>query len=170
MTPVDVTVAFVAALRLVELAWSRRNERRLRARGGIEVGARHYPLFILLHAGWLVALWLTVPAATEPNAPLIAVFLALQVARVWVIASLGPYWTTRIITVPGAALVRRGPYRWLRHPNYVVVTLEITILPLAFGAWPVAVAFSVFNALLLRHRIGVEEAALAERRGATALD
>jgi methyltransferase len=96
---------------------------------------------------------------------LVAVFAVLQGLRVWVIATLGPYWTTRIITLEGAPLVQGGPYRFVRHPNYWVVVGEIAVLPLAFGAWQVALIFSVLNALLLRYRIGIEEGALTARRG-----
>jgi len=153
----------VAAQRLAELAYARRNESRLRARGAVESGARHYPLFILLHGTWLLAVFLLIPADRAPSWPLLAVFVLLQAARVWVVATLGPYWTTRVLSLPGAPLVRRGPYRWVRHPNYVVVAAEIAVLPLAFDAWAIAIVFSLANALLLRHRIGIEEGALAER-------
>jgi methyltransferase len=157
-------LGFVALQRLAELAWARRNTRRLLAQGGREVGAGHYPLFIVLHAAWLIALLLLVPWTEEPSWPLLAVFLGLQVLRVWVVASLGRFWTTRIITLDDAPVVRRGPYRWLRHPNYWIVAGEIAVLPLAFGAWPVALVFSALNAVLLWHRIGVEDAALQSRR------
>ena len=157
-------VLLVAAQRLAEVAWARRNERRLRALGGMEIGARHYPLFFVLHGSWLATLWLLVPPAAPAVWPLLMIFALLQAARVWVIASLGPYWTTRIISIPDAPLVRRGPFRWLKHPNYMVVTGEIAVLPLAFGAWPVALIFSAANGLLLWHRIRVEDAALAPRR------
>jgi methyltransferase len=153
----------VAAQRLGELVYARRNETRLRARGAVESGASHYPLFILLHGAWLLAVFLLIPADRVPSWPLLALFLLLQAARVWVVATLGPYWTTRVLSLPGAPLVRRGPYRWVRHPNYLIVTAEIAVLPLAFGAWAIAIVFSLANALLLYHRIGVEERALAER-------
>jgi len=153
----------VAAQRLGELVYARRNEARLRDRGAVESGAGHYPLFILLHGAWLLAVFLLIPADRVPSWPLLAVFLLLQAARVWVVATLGPYWTTRVLSLPGAPLVRRGPYRWVRHPNYLIVAAEIAVLPLAFGAWWIAIAFSLANALLLYHRIGVEERALAER-------
>ncbi|HEY9348417.1 MAG TPA: isoprenylcysteine carboxylmethyltransferase family protein [Inquilinus sp.] len=153
----------VAAQRLGELVYARRNEARLRDRGAVESGAGHYPLFILLHGAWLLAVFLLIPADRVPSWPLIALFLLLQAARVWVVATLGPYWTTRVLSLPGAPLVRRGPYRWVRHPNYLIVAAEIAVLPLAFGAWWIAIAFSLANALLLYHRIGVEERALAER-------
>lgn len=153
----------VAAQRLGELVYARRNETRLRARGAVESGASHYPLFILLHGAWLLAVFLLIPADRAPSWPLLAVFVLLQAARVWVVATLGPYWTTRVLSLPGAPLVRRGPYRWVRHPNYLIVTAEIAVLPLAFNAWAIAIVFSLANALLLYHRIGVEERALAER-------
>jgi methyltransferase len=165
MSLVHLILLLVALQRLAELAYARRNEARLRARGGIEFGARHYPLFFAVHGGWLAAM----AVLTPPDAPiswlLIAVFALLQVARIWVVASLGAYWTARIISVPDAPLVRRGPYRWLRHPNYWIVIGEIAVLPAAFGDWAVAAAFSLANAILLWHRIGVENAALERRRG-----
>jgi methyltransferase len=157
-------VLLVSLQRLAEVAWSRRNEQRLRAAGGIEVGAAHYPAFFVLHGSWLAALWLLVPANAPVIWPLLVLFALLQAARLWVITSLGRYWTTRVITVPGAPLVKRGPYRWIKHPNYFVVAGEIAVLPLAFGAWEIAVVFSALNALLLWHRIRVEEQALAPRR------
>jgi methyltransferase len=160
----QLVVVLVALQRLLELLYSRRNERRLLAAGGREVGARHYPLFILLHGGWLAALFLLTPQDAPVIWPLLALFVGLQIGRVWVIVSLGRYWTTRIITLPGAPLVQRGPYRWLRHPNYWIVALEITVLPLAFGQWLIALVFTILNLALLRHRVRIEEAALADRR------
>lgn len=165
MTPLAWLLGFVVLQRLAELALAQHNTRRLLAQGAREVGARHYPLFILLHGSWLVAIALAVPWSTEPSWPLVGLFLVLQALRVWVVASLGRFWTTRIITLEKAPLVRRGPYRWVHHPNYWVVVGEIAVLPLAFGAWHVALAWSVLNALLLRHRIRLENAALAVRAG-----
>jgi len=162
-----IVIALVTLLRLAELAHARRNTARLMARGAIEHGRGHYPVIVALHAGWLAALAALIPPDTPAQWPWLAVFAALQVARVWVIASLGPYWTTRIITLPDAPLVRRGPYRFLRHPNYLVVVGEIAVLPLAFGAWQIALAFSILNALILVWRIRVEQAALASRAAAT---
>lgn len=163
MSLCQILVMLVLAQRLGEVAWARRNERRLRATGAVEIGAGHYPLFFLLHGAWLAALALLVPAEAPVYWPLLALFALLQLGRLWVIATLGRYWTTRIITLPGAPLVRAGPYRWLRHPNYCVVAAEIAVLPLAFGAWQIALVFSVLNALLLRHRIRIEQQALALR-------
>jgi methyltransferase len=156
-------LGLVAGQRLGELVIARRNTKRLLERGGREVGAAHYPLFILLHTAWLASLAVFVPLDREPYLPLQGLYLLLQLGRVWVISSLGPYWTTRIITVDGAPTVRRGPYRFIRHPNYLVVGLEILVLPLAFGAWRIALVFTVLNALLIGYRISVEERALAPR-------
>ncbi len=160
----QLIVLLVALQRLAELALARRNTRRLLANGAREIGAGHYPLFILLHGGWLVALLVLTPADGTIHWRLIAVFALLQAARIWVVASLGPYWTTRILTLPGDTLVRRGPYRLLRHPNYWIVAAEIAVLPLSFGQWPIALAFSLLNAALLGWRIRIEDAALAARR------
>lgn len=157
-------VLLVAVQRIAELVLAKRNTARLLARGGVEIGAGHYPLFVLLHGSWLVALVLLVPADAPVHWPLIGLFVLLQLGRVWVIATLGPYWTTRIISVPGAPLVTGGPFRYVRHPNYLIVTGEIAVLPLAFGAWEIALVYSVLNALLLRHRIAVEDRALSGRR------
>ncbi len=162
-SPLVWILGLVALQRLAELALATFNTRRLLARGAREVGRGHYPLFVALHASWLVAIALIVPVDAQPNWWLIGVFVLLQLTRVWVIATLGPYWTTRVITLDDAPLVRRGPYRFVRHPNYWVVVGEIAVLPLAFGAWPIALIWSLLNAALLRHRIGVETAALADR-------
>ena len=164
MDPVVLVVGLVALQRLGELAYAQRNTARLLTAGAQEAGRRHYPLFILLHGGWLVALLLAVPQGTRPDAILLGLFCLLQLARVWVVASLGRYWTTRIIVPVDAPLVRKGPYRWLRHPNYLIVIGEIAVLPLAFGAWPVAAAFSGLNLVLLAYRIRIEDRALAPRR------
>lgn len=156
-------VLLVAIQRLGELALSRRNTRRLIAAGGRELGAGHYPFLVGVHAGWLLALFVLVPADAPVYPTPIGVFLLLQLARVWVIASLGRYWTTRVIDLPDAPLVRTGPYRWLRHPNYVVVILELAALPLAFGAWPIAAVFSAANLFVLRVRLRAENAVLDGR-------
>lgn len=155
----------VAGQRLGELVIANRNTKALRARGAVEIGAAHYPLIVALHAVWLAMLagWIALNAPTV-NLALLALFACLQAGRLWVLWSLGPYWTTRIITLPGAPLIRRGPYRFLRHPNYLIVVLEIGVLPLVFGAWALAVCFSVLNAAVLYVRIRTEDQALAPRR------
>jgi methyltransferase len=152
-------LGFVTVQRLGELVLARHNTRRLLAMGAVEVGAGHYPAIVALHAAWLAGLW--VLAWDRPvNLAWLAVFAVLQLARVWVIASLGGRWTTRIIVLPGAPLVRRGPYRFLPHPNYLVVAAEIAVLPIAFDLYLYAAVFSVANALVLRHRIRAEARAL----------
>lgn len=158
-------VIAVAVQRVAELLYARRNERRLRAEGAVEFGARHYPLIVGLHAGWLAAL-LFVAADAAIAWPWMGIFGVLQLLRLWVIGSLGRFWTTRVLTLPGAPLVSAGPYRLCRHPNYVVVAAEIAVLPLAFGAWPVALVFSLANLPLLAWRVRVEELALSGRPAA----
>lgn len=163
MTPLAWCLVLVTAQRLAELAVARRNTRGLVAAGAVEHGAGHYGLIVLLHAGWLAALALTVPWGRPPSWPWLALFIAMQPLRLWILASLGRHWTTRIIVLPGAAPVARGPYRWLRHPNYLLVAVEILALPAAFGAWTLALTASLLNAaLLLLVRIPAEERALAE--------
>ncbi len=164
MSALYVILALVACQRLAELVLARRNTRRLLARGGVEVGAGHYPLMVALHAGWLLAMALLIAPSTPLSVPLLTLYGLLQLARLWVQATLGRYWTTRIVIVADAPLIQGGPYRFLRHPNYAVVVAEVAVLPLVFGAWEIAALFSALNLALLRHRIHIEEAALAPRR------
>lgn len=167
MTAAQIILALVLLQRLLELRLARRNTERLLEQGAVEHGASHYPYLVLFHAIWLTTLVLSVPTDAAVNWYWLAVYLALQAARLWVIVSLGPFWTTRIITLPGTTLVRRGPYRYVRHPNYWVVAGEIAVLPLVFGEWIIAVVFSIVHAILIRERIATEEATLAPRRGLT---
>lgn len=165
----DAMIAFVITLRLGELAWSARNARRLLAQGAIEYGQGHYPFIVALHVAWIGALIALVPRAAPAQPVLLAAFALLQLGRAWALASLGARWTTRVMVLPGAPLVRRGPYRWLRHPNYLIVAVEIPLLPLAFGAWQVALAFGLANIGLLAWRIRVENAALTRANPPSAL-
>jgi methyltransferase len=164
-----IGVALVGLQRLLELRLSRRHERLLRARGAVERGREHYSLMITLHVLWLVstlvegtlrgpglAAWWPIP---------LALFLLVQPLRYWAIVSLGENWNTRILVVPGEGLVGRGPYRYLWHPNYVVVAVEIATFPLIFGAWATALVFSILNAALLYVRVREENRALAELAG-----
>jgi methyltransferase len=160
MTIFHAVLALVVLERGGELILAAINTARLRRLGAVEIDAAGYKWFVLLHGAWLTALFATVPAAAPPNWPLIGVFLVLQLGRVWVLLSLGRRWTTRLIVLPGAPLVTSGPYRWLSHPNYLIVIAELAILPLAFAAVAVAVGFSACNALLLARRIRFEHAAL----------
>ena len=169
MTLARWIVLLVALERLGELALAHRNTERLIREGGRTVGDSHYPFMVLLHGGWLCALWFWSDRGGPPIVALLVLYGVLQLARLWVLASLGRYWTTRIVTLPGAPLVRKGPYRFLRHPNYLIVTAEIATLPLALRAWAIALIFSALNAGLILWRIRVEDRALAERRGADRL-
>ena len=157
-------VLAVAVLRAAELVYARHNTKLLLAEGAKEFGRRHYPLFVILHGGWLLALLLGVEGTTEVNIPILGVFGLLLFGRLWVILTLGPYWTTRIISSTEFPLIRNGPYRFLRHPNYWIVTGEVFVLPVSFGAWQIAVIFSVLNAALLRWRVQIENEALALRK------
>lgn len=157
-------VAFLVVQRLFELALARRNTTRLRAEGAVEFGAGHYPVMVLVHAAWLVTLaWLGHDRDLDRG--WLALFVMLQAGRVWVIASLGRRWTTRVLVLPGVFPVARGPYRWVRHPNYFIVGLEIAVVPLALGLPLVALIFTLANAALLVWRIRVENRALTWAAG-----
>lgn len=157
-------ILLVVLQRLFEITLANRNTQRLKAEGAVEIGAAHYPLIVLLHTLWLLAVLWLLPAGLSISWPWLAIFALLQIGRIWVIASLGPYWTTRIISVPGRKLVQRGPYRFVRHPNYLVVAGEILALPMAFHEILVAIFFSLANAAILFWRIREEEKGLAPRR------
>ncbi|MEA1071678.1 isoprenylcysteine carboxyl methyltransferase family protein [Sphingomonas sp. LY160] len=152
-------LGFVTLQRAVELPIARANTARLLAAGGREVAPGHYPLIVLLHAAWLAALWWWAPGRPI-SLVLLTLFVLVEIARIWVLRTIGPRWTTRIIVVPGETLVRRGPYRLVNHPNYAVVVAEIALLPLVFGLWQVALLFSLLNAAILWVRIRAENAAL----------
>ena len=154
-----VILALVTLERVVELWLARRNTQRLLAKGAHEHAAAHYPLIVALHAAWLATLWWL--ARNQTVDPFwLGMFVLLELARLWVLVSLGSRWTTRIITLPQAPLVRRGPYRWIDHPNYWVVIGEIAVLPLVFGLWLVALVFTLLNAAILTVRIREENRAL----------
>lgn len=167
---VTAYLAFLALLgleRLVELRISRRHAAWALARGGVEVGRRHFRVMTLLHGGFLAACAAEVVLLGRPfvpalGGPMLGLALAAQALRYWAIASLGPHWNVRVIVVPGAQAVTRGPYRWLRHPNYLAVALEGVAVPLIHSAWWTALGFSLANAALLAVRIRCEERALAQ--------
>jgi methyltransferase len=164
-----VGVGLVGLQRLLELFYSRRNERRLRARGAIERGAGHYPAIVVLHTLWLLST-LVEGIVRGPEIPgwwplPLAAFLLVQPLRYWAIYSLGMNWNTRVLVLPGSKLVRSGPYRYFPHPNYVVVVVEILTFPLIFGDWITAMVFSLLNAALLYVRIRTEDRALKELAG-----
>ena len=158
-------VGLVAVQRLAEMFHARRNTLCLLAEGGVESGAGHYPLIVGLHVAWLASMLIHVASDTPVHWPFLFAYLILQGFRAWVLVSLGRFWTTRIITVAGLPLVRRGPYRFFRHPNYMVVATEIAVLPLVFGAWEIALVYSVLNGAMMVHRIRVENQALSASPG-----
>ena len=162
MTPLWPHIAilgFVTLQRLSELPVAQANARRLLAAGGHEVAPGHYPLIVALHASWLATLWLLAPGRPI-NLAMLGLFALLQMFRIWTLRTLGERWKTRIIVVPGEKLVARGPYRFVDHPNYVVVVGEIAVLPLVFGLVWVAVGFTILNAAILWVRIRAENSAL----------
>jgi methyltransferase len=155
-----IILLFVTLQRLGELWLSAHNTRRLLAEGGREHGRGHYWLIVAVHVCWLAALWWLAPLRPVDGFWL-ALYVLLQLARIWVLATLGRRWTTRIIVLPEAPLVTSGPYRYVNHPNYWVVIGEIAVLPLVFGLWKVALLFSLLNAAILTVRIREENRALA---------
>lgn len=164
MTIFDLTIAYLIAARLIELLHAQLNTRRLLAAGAVEHGKGHYSLIVTLHILWIAGLLFFVPRETTPDLILLGLFALLQVARIWVIMSLGRFWTTRVLSLPSEPLVRRGPYRFIRHPNYLVVAFEIPVLSGAFHAWGVALGFGLVNLAILYWRIRTENRALAPRR------
>ena len=159
MTWAAVILAVVTLQRIFELLLAQRNTQRLLDRGGGEVAAEHYPLIVLLHTLWLAALWWWGWNASV-NTIWLSLFVVLQVLRIWIIATLGDRWTTRIITVPGETRIRIGPYRFMNHPNYAVVIAEIAVLPLTLGLLTLAIVFSALNAIVMFVRIKAETQAL----------
>ncbi len=156
-------LAFVTLQRLSELIVSRRNTARLIAAGGHEVGAGHYPLIVAVHGLWLAGLWWLAPGH-DIVWPLLGLYVIFQFFRFWILLSLGKRWTTRIIIVPGETLVARGPYKFLKHPNYVLVMAEIACMPAIFGLGWFAFLFTILNAGVLFIRIRAENAALEPLR------
>jgi methyltransferase len=156
-------LGLVTLQRLSELWLAERNRKCLLAKGAVEHGRSHYPLIVAAHGLWLAALWWWAPGRPI-NLPLMCAFILLQAGRLWVLATLGERWTTRIIVLPDAPLVARGPYRFIDHPNYVIVVLEIAVLPLVFGLWEIAALFTLLNAAVLTVRIGAENRALRSLR------
>jgi methyltransferase len=164
MSLFHLVLLLVALARGLELIYAQRNTRRLLAEGAVEAGRNHYPAIVALHLAWFLAMLFAVPTDAPVNWPWLVLFLVLQAGRIWVLSSLGRFWTTRIVTLPGAPLVRRGPYRYFRHPNYLIVELEIVSLPMAFSAIWIAVVFGLANAALLLWRMRIEDETLAQRR------
>lgn len=162
-TAVTWLLIYIVVQRLGELVHASRNTRRLLREGGREHGADHYQYFIFLHSAWIAVIALLVDPQHGIHPAMLMLFVATQLLRLWTLASIGRWWTTRIISAPHFVRVRRGPYRFVSHPNYLVVVLEIAIVPLMLGLPWVALLFSILNLILLRHRIGVENRVLGER-------
>lgn len=156
----------VVIQRLVELAVAKRNENWMRSQGAIEVGASHYKWMVLMHTAFFISLLAEVLVFDRPLPvywpALLTVFLLMQILRVWCLSSLGKFWNTKILILPGADVQKKGPYKWIRHPNYVIVTTELLVLPLLFGAYFTAALFFVLNIWMLSVRIPAEEKALRE--------
>lgn len=157
--PAVAILGFVTLQRLVELPIAAANTRRLLAGGGHEVAPGHYPLIVAVHAAWLLNLWWMAPGRPV-HLPFLALFALIELGRIWVLRTLGPRWTTRIIVVPGEKLVAKGPYRFVDHPNYLIVIGEIAVLPLVFGLARVALIFTLLNLAALAIRIRAENRAL----------
>jgi len=156
-----VLLAYITVQRIAELWWAKENETRLFAEGGVQYGKTHLPLIVLLHASWMIGLWV-LGYDRSVDFLYLALFVVLQMLRFWVLLTLRRRWTIRIIVVPGERLITRGPYRYFHHPNYAVVTGEIAVVPLALGLPVFALVFSIFNAIVLAIRIPAENAALSE--------
>jgi len=162
MSEGTLLLIFVTLQRWGEFHWDRDNTRRLMAQGAVEVARTHYPLLIIVHAGWLAGVWL-VGYDRPIEVPFLVAFLIVEIGRAWVLWSLGRRWTTRIIVLPGAPLVAAGPYRLTKHPNYVIVAAEMVLVPLALGQPAYALAAGViYIALITLVRIPAENTALAQ--------
>lgn len=159
-----IIIAIVILQRLIELIVAKRNEKWMLSQGAFEAGARHYPLMVLMHIAFFISLLMEVIVFDRPLTKiwiaLLVIFLLAQIARIWCLTSLGKFWNTKIIVLPGAKVIKKGPYKFIRHPNYVIVATELLVLPLLLGAYFTAVIFSLLNLWMLSVRIPVEEAAL----------
>jgi methyltransferase len=163
--PAQVAALLILIQRGAEEAYSARNTRVLLARGAREEGAGYYPVVAVAHLSWIASLFFLIPADARPIWPLIGLYVVLQAARYWVIATLGPYWTHRIITIDEAPIVSAGAYRFLKHPNYAITIAETLLLPVAFSAVALALIMTVIWVAVLSYKIRLEDAALAMRRG-----
>ncbi|SHF55497.1 isoprenylcysteine carboxyl methyltransferase family protein [Ornithinibacillus halophilus] len=161
-----ILVSVIIIQRLVELVIAKSNEKWMKARGGIEKGEEHYKLFILLHILFICSILLEVSVQEQGTAAhsldyfLFSIFIAVQLGRLWCIYSLGRFWNTKIIVLPRVALIKKGPYKYVKHPNYIIVAIELFIIPALFGSYLTAFVFPILHLLLLRVRIPKEEKAL----------
>jgi methyltransferase len=168
ISPAELVIGLVLIQRLCELWYAKANTTRLLEAGGVEHGLDHYPYIMIVHIAWIASLAMLVPEYEPINWYWLGVYLALQLGRAWVLLTLGRRWTTRIITMRGEPLVTHGPYRYVRHPNYIIVAAEIFVLPMVFSQIWIALGFSALNAAVLYERIKVENAALARSNGGSA--
>jgi len=164
--PPQIAALLVLAQRGLEELHSQRNTRALLAAGAGEAGRSYYPVVAAAHLAWIASIFLLIPAGAPVIWPLVAAFALLQVARYWIIGTLGRYWTHRIISLDEAPVVRRGPYRFLRHPNYAVTIAETLVLPAAFGAFALGLIMTAIWTAVIRYKVALEDEALAERRSA----
>ena len=163
MSFASIILTLVTLQRLGELVLARHNTQKLLARGAVEIGAAHYPLIVSVHAAWIAALWV-LGRDQEVDFLALAAFIVMQGLRIWILATLGSRWTTRILVLPGEPLIATGPYRYLPLPNYAVVIAEIALLPLALHLPWVALVFTALNAAVIMIRLRSESRALAESR------
>jgi len=163
---VAIVISIVILQRLVELVVAKRNEKWMRSQGAFEAGSAHYPIMVAMHIAFFISLLAEVILLDRSLSSmwiiLLVIFLTAQVARIWCLTSLGKFWNTKIIILPGADVVQKGPYKWVRHPNYIIVTTELLVLPLIFGAYSTAIIFTLLNVWMLSVRIPAEEKALKE--------
>ncbi len=161
-----IVISIVILQRLVELVVAKRNEKWMLSQGAFEVGAAHYPVMVSMHIAFFISLLAEVIQLDKSLSSIwilfLIIFLVAQVARIWCLTSLGKFWNTKIIILPGADVVQRGPYKWVRHPNYLIVTTELLVLPLLFSAYLTAFIFTLLNVWMLSVRIPAEEKALKE--------
>jgi methyltransferase len=163
----QIAALLVLAQRGLEELHSARNTRALLAAGAREVGGDYYPVVAVTHLAWIVAIFLLLPGDATISTPLLALYLSLQVARYWIIGTLGRYWTHRIITLEGAPVVRRGPYRYISHPNYAVTIAETFLLPAVFGSWALGLVMGAVWWAVLAYKMRLENQALAARKSGT---
>jgi methyltransferase len=166
MGPAQIAALLVLLQRGIEEIHSQRNTRRLLAEGAVEAGREYYPVVAVTHLAWIASIFLLIPRGATAIWPLLIAYLVLQVARYWVIGTLGRYWTHHIITLKAAPIMKAGPYSLVRHPNYVVVFIESFLLPFAFGAVALGVIMAAVTGVVLYYKVLLEDAALAARRAA----
>lgn len=161
-----IILIFIICQRLIELLIAKSNEQWMKKRGGVEVGEDHHKWFVIVHILFFISIisesFIINKQTVHINYMLLFIFIITQVARFWCIYSLGRFWNTKIIVLPGTSLIQKGPYKYIKHPNYIIVGIELIVIPLLFGAYLTAVIFPILHILLLRIRIPIENKALLE--------